>query len=131
MVLGGAAGETMVVDVEQIGSFGDVFEAGPTELDRDVQADSSDDAGRKLLNRLKFGSESLLFVPAIYGVGKGIKTLATRGKELAYSNKLIERQLDTVASWFRPRGAKPQEIFLSKRTETGRMMADSNFLGNR
>ena len=127
MVLGGAAGETMVVDVEQIGSFGDVFEAGPTELDRDVQADSSDDAGRKLLNRLKFGSESLLVVPAIYGAGKGIKMLATRGKELAYSNKLIERQLDTVASWFRPRGPKPQEIFLSKRTESGRLMADSNF----
>ena len=36
IALGGAAGETLVGDVEDIGTIGDVFEAGPTELDRDV-----------------------------------------------------------------------------------------------
>ena len=53
---GGAAGETLVVDNEKIGTFGDIFEGGPTELDRDVKVDPSEDAGRKLLNRLKLNS---------------------------------------------------------------------------
>ena len=44
VALGGAAGETLVGDVEDIGTIGDVFEAGPTELDRDVQADPQKDA---------------------------------------------------------------------------------------
>ena len=28
---------------------------------------------------------------------------------------------------FRPRGAAPQDVFLAKRTEKGRQMADTNF----
>ena len=124
---GGALGETFVADTETIGTFGDVFEAGPTELDRNVDLDPTSDAQRRLLNRLKFGTESLFLAPIVYGAGVGIKALATRGKELAYSSKRIERQLDTVASWFRPRGSKPQEMFLAKRTEAGRLMADTNF----
>jgi hypothetical protein len=127
VTLGGAAGETMVANVEDIGTIGDAFEAGPTELDRDVEADPRADAERKLLNRLKFGSESLLLTPIVYGAGVGIKSLATRGKELAYSNKAIEKTFDKVGSWFRPRGSRPQELFRAQRTETGRTMADTNF----
>ena len=59
VALGGAGGELLVGDVEDIGTIGDVFEAGPTELDRDVQADPQADARRKLLNRLKFSAESI------------------------------------------------------------------------
>ena len=51
VVAGGAAGETLVADVERIGTIGDLFEGGPTELDRDVKSDPSDDAARKLMNR--------------------------------------------------------------------------------
>ena len=127
ITLGGATGEVAVADVERLGTIGDIFEAGPTELDRDVEADSSADAQRKLLNRVKFGSESLLLTPIVYGAGVGIKGLATRGKQLAYSNKKIEKVLDRFGSFFRPRGAKPQEVFLAKRKETGRLMADTNF----
>ena len=58
-------GETLVVDNEKIGTFGDLFQAGPTELDRDVRPNESEDAERKLLNRLKFGTESLLLAPWI------------------------------------------------------------------
>jgi hypothetical protein len=79
-------GETFVADTETIGTFGDVFEAGPTELDRNVDLDPTSDAQRRLLNRLKFGTESLFLAPIVYGAGVGIKALATRGKELAYSN---------------------------------------------
>ena len=125
--VGGATGETFVVDNEAIGTFGDLFQGGPTELDRDVRVDPADDAARKLLNRLKFGSESLLLTPLVYGVGKSAKILATRGKELAYSNKKIEKTLDTLGGFFRPRGRKPQEIFLAKRKQSGREMADLNF----
>ena len=31
--MGGAAGEAFVADVEEIGSFGDMFDRGPTQLD--------------------------------------------------------------------------------------------------
>jgi len=124
---GGAAGETLVADVENIGTIGDVFEAGPTELDRDVQADPSADAARKLLNRIKFGAEAIPAIYAFAGAGSGIKALATRGKELAYSNKKLERTFDKIGSFFRPRGARPQEVFDVQRTEKGRLMADTNF----
>src|SRR5210317_624477 len=116
IVLGGALGETMVVDNEEIGTFGDLFEAGPTELDRDVEADPRSDATRRILNRLKFGGESLLLSPLVYGAGSAIKALATRGKQLAYSNKKIERYLDKVAGLFRPRAKQPGEVFTTRRT---------------
>ena len=127
IAVGGAAGETLVVDNEKIGTFGDLFEGGPTELDRDVVDDPSEDAGRKLLNRLKFGTESALLAPFIYGAGSSIKALATRGKELAYSNSQIERALDKLASAFRFRGTKPAEIATAKQMQNARQMRDTNF----
>ena len=127
IALGGAAGENLVGNVEDIGTIGDVFEAGPTELDRDVQADPQADAARKILNRLKFSAESIPLTGLVYGTGVGLKLLGQRGKELAYSNDKLRRFFDKVGSAFRPRGAKPQEIFLAKRTEKGREMADTNF----
>jgi hypothetical protein len=127
IVAGGAAGETFVADVEELGTIGDMFESGPTQLDRDVDADPSYDAGRKLLNRLKFGSESLLVTPAVYCAFAAGKLLATRGKELVYSNSQIEKAVDKIGSFFRPRGGAPQEIFEARRLEKGREMADTNF----
>ena len=127
IVAGGSAGETLVADVENIGTFGDLFQGGPTELDRDVRSDPSEDAARKLANRLKFGSESILLTPFVYGVGAGAKTLAKRGKELAYSNSQIEKGLDKLASAFRFRGAKPQEVAAAKQLQKARGMRDTNF----
>ena len=57
---GGAVGEAFVANVEDIGSFGDVFEAGPTQLEETTDEGGRDDAGRKLMNRVKFGSESFV-----------------------------------------------------------------------
>ena len=127
VALGGAGGELLVGDVEDIGTIGDVFEAGPTELDRDVQADPQADATRKLLNRVKFSAESVPLTGLVYGTGIGLKLLGQRGKELVYSNDRMKRFFDKAGSYFRPRGSAPQEIFLSKRTEKGRQMADTNF----
>ena len=127
IVAGGAAGETLVADVEKIGTFGDLFEGGPTELNRKITEDPSEDAARKLANRLKFGSESLLLTPFVYGVGAGAKALAKRGKELAYSSSKIERGLDKLGSVFRFRGTKPEEIAFAKQTQKARQMRDTNF----
>ena len=127
VVAGGAAGETLVADVEKIGTFGDLFQGGPTELDRDVESDPSDDAVRKLANRLRFGSESIFLTPFVYGVGAGAKALAKRGKELAYSSSLLEKGLDKLAAAFRFRGTKPQEVAAAKQTQKGREMRDTNF----
>ena len=127
MALGGAAGETLVGDVEDIGTSGDVFEAGPTELDRDVQAAPQKDAARKIINRVKFSAESIPLTGLVFGTGVGLRELGKRGKELAFSNDKLKRFFDKVGSAFRPRGAQPQELFLAKRTEKGRQMADTNF----
>lgn len=91
--MGGAAGETLVGNVEDIGTIGDVFEAGPTALDRDVQEDPADDAVRKLLNRLRFSAESVPLTGLVYGTGVGLRELGKRGKELAYSNDKLKRFL--------------------------------------
>ena len=81
-VAGGAAAETLVADVEEIGTFGDMFDSAPTELDR-LNSEGREDASRKLMNRFKFASEGLLITPFVGAVAKGGKALATRGKDLA------------------------------------------------
>ena len=123
-VFGGATGETFVADVEEIGTFGDFFD-GPTALDNS-ELEGRDEAGRRLLNRIKFGSESLLLTPFVYGVGKGGKALASRGKELAYSNSAFERWVNKyIGSPFRPRGDLPQEVFESEMAKQGLKARDT------
>ena len=110
-VTGGAAGEAFVADVENIGTFGDMFGGGPTKLDRE-ESFGREDASRKLLNRLKFGSESILITPFVYGAGKSAKLLASRGKDLAYSNSKFARWLDKyVRAPFTPQGGMTKELF--------------------
>jgi len=123
-VFGGATGETFVADVEEIGTFGDFFD-GPTAID-DSELKGRDEAGRRLLNRIKFGSESLLLTPFVYGVGKGGKALATRGKELAYSDSTFERWVNKyIGSPFRPRGDLPEEVFASEMAKQGLKARDT------
>ena len=112
-VTGGAAGETFVADVEEIGSFGDIF-GGPTALSNEEEETVKGDALRKLMNRVKFGSESLLLTPFVYGVGRGVKSLATGGERAAISNSKFDRAVDKFAGAFRPRRNLPQEVFDSQ-----------------
>jgi hypothetical protein len=125
-VAGGAAGEAFVADVEDIGSLGDAFEAGPTQLTEVTDEGGKEDAGRKLLNRVKFGSESILVTPLVYGAARGIKAAATRGKNLEFSNSRLDKFFNKVFSTVRARGAKPQKVFEEKMAETGAGMADTN-----
>jgi len=123
-VFGGATGETLVADVEDIGTFGDFFE-GPTALDT-VEGEGREEAGRRILNRLKFGTESIFITPFVFGVGKAGKALATRGKELAYSNSAFERWVDKyLGSYFRPRGDLPIEVFESEMAKAGLKARDT------
>ena len=124
-VAGGAAGETFVADVEEIGSFGDVFDTGPTQLDR-WDTEGREDATRKLLNRLKFGAEGLLLTPFVAGVGKGAMALATKGRDLAYSNSRFERWVDKIGEMFRPEGKLSKELFVSQKVMEGFKASDAN-----
>jgi hypothetical protein len=111
-VMGGAAGETFVADIEDIGSFGDIFEAGPTQLDKEGWDEGgSGDAARKLLNRIKFGSESILLTPFVFGATTAAKGLARQGKDLAYSNSQFLRWVDKyIGMPFRPRSGMTEEV---------------------
>jgi hypothetical protein len=123
-VMGGAAGEAFVADIEKIGTFGDLL-GGPTKVDREPEATNRGEALRKLLNRVRFSSEGVLITPFVYGVGRGAKELATRGKDLAYSDSRFLRLVDKVGGAFRARGRKPQEVFEAKMKQMGRKMGDA------
>ena len=135
VVLGGAAGETFVGDLESIGTFGDAFKIGPTQLDIDenvdfkgqVPQDAQKDAARKLLNRVKFGADSVLYFPFIYGATKAVGKVAEFGKDLVYSTSKINKTIDEVAGYIRPTSDKPTEMFLAKNLENAKKASDSNF----
>ena len=124
-IMGGATGEAFITDADKIGSFGDLF-GGPTALDRE-ETYGREEASRRLLNRVKFGSESLLVTPVIAGVGKGAKALAQRGKELAYSDSAFERWINKyIGAPFRPRGDLPEEVFAAEMTKQGLKARDTD-----
>jgi len=124
--VGGAAGEAFVADVEEIGSFGDIFDRGPTQLDVFALDGGRQDATRKLMNRLKFGSEAVLLTPFAAGIGMGAKAIATKGKELAYSNSKLDRFFNKVAEAFTPEGPLTKAIFGSQKVMEGFRSADLN-----
>ena len=123
---GGVGGEAFVANVEDIGSFGDVFEAGPTQLEETTDEGGREDAGKKLMNRLKFGAESPVTLLFGYGAGKAIKAAVQRGRRLEFSNATLDKYFNKVFSALRARGAKPQEVFEAKMAEKGATMADTN-----
>ena len=109
---GGAAGASLVYDVEDIGTFGDVWKALPTELDRDEREDPAEDALRRLHNRMNFLAEGVMIAPFAYGAGVVGSKLATKGKELAFNSSKVDRFIDKyIGAPFRPRGKKSQELF--------------------
>jgi len=124
-VAGGAAGETMVADIEEIGTFGDMFESGPTTLDR-LNSEGREDATRKLMNRIKFGTEGLLITPFIGAVAKGGKALSRRGRDLAFSDSKFDRAVSKIATIFTPEGKLTKDLFKSQRVMEQFMAKDKN-----
>jgi len=119
---GGLSDAVFVGDVEEMGTLGDLL-GGPTELNREGP---EDDPSRELINRVKFGTESVLFTGLVSGVGQSIKKIADRGKDLRFSNSKIDRLLDKVGSYVRARGGKTQEYFDIERQQIGRRSVDVN-----
>ena len=112
---GGVGGGFIVSGVEDIGTFGDwdYLDFLPTGLDREQKELGADDAQRQLLNRLKFGAElGFPIIPFVVGTGKVGKLLVQKGKELTYSDSMLERWIDRfVGKPFRSRSNKTQELF--------------------
>jgi len=126
IAVGGLAGDTMVADVEKLGTFGDAFHIGPTQLDRDEYVSGEEDAARRLMNRFKFGTESLILTPFVYGAGKGLSMLAEQGRYLAYSDSQLARAFDKIGGAFRFRQFMPEEQALAKESENALKMKDTN-----
>ena len=118
----GIADGIFVGDTEQIGTFGDLL-GGPTGIDR---GDGEYDAGRYLLNRVKFGTESALFTGVIAGTGSTIKKLAKRNNNERYHNDALVRLNDKILGKISSKGDTPQ-LFGSLEKQVGRKAADTNF----
>ena len=103
-----------------------MFDRGPTQLDVFALEGGRQDAIRKLMNRVKFGSEALLVTPFAAGIGKGAKAIATKGKDLAYSNSRLDRFFNKVAEAFTPEGPLTTALFGSQKTMEGFRAADLN-----
>tara|TARA_B100001248_G_scaffold52528_2_gene34300 strand:+ start:1220 stop:5524 length:4305 start_codon:yes stop_codon:yes gene_type:complete len=112
---GGFGGGAIVMKSEDIGTFGDLnaLDFLGTGLDRKQKEDANEDAFRQLNNKFKFSAElAFPIVPFVYGTAKTAKLLATKGKDLAFSNSQIERWVDKfVGKPFRSRSDKAQELF--------------------
>ena len=112
---GGFGGGAIVMKSEDIGTFGDIdaLDFIGTGLDREQKKSANDDAFRQLNNKFKFRAElAFPIVPFVYGTAKTAKLLATKGKDLAFSNSQIERWVDKyVGKPFRSRSDKAQELF--------------------
>ena len=112
---GGFGGGAIVMKAEDIGTFGDInaLDFIGTGLDRKQKESANEDAFRQLNNKFKFSAElAFPIVPFVYGTAKTAKLLATKGKDLAFSNSQIERWVDKyVGKPFRSRSDKAQELF--------------------
>jgi hypothetical protein len=79
-IVGAGIGEGFVAD-EDIGTFADMVRGTSLEpyaltiMDKSIDKEGRDEAVRRLLNRLKFGTEGALFNAAIAGLGKGVMKL--------------------------------------------------------
>ena len=128
VAVGGGAAGALVADYEDVGTFGDLFfEPGHySAMDRVKKESSSDDAMRMLMNRLKLGGEMAFpIAPIFYGIGRFSKYVGKFGKDMAFSNRTIERFTDKyLLKTFRARSDKPQDLFKQiQRLEGGKASA--------
>jgi hypothetical protein len=137
-LIGGMAGEAIVASDSSLRKTGSLFQdkIPGTQIDYPLayepekvygeEPSGSEEATRRLMNRMKWGAEGGLFIGALNAVGKGAKLLYKRGKNLQDSNSAILRSLDAVAQWFRPRGKTSPEYFSDFRKFKGSKTAKEN-----
>lgn len=123
---GGIAEGVFIGDVDQAGTLGDLI-GGPTEINR---SDTSPDAGREIINRIKFGTEGALFTGLLGGTGKLIGKITNRNKNLDIANSKLDRWIDKTMANFRSRSGKTAEQFAIERESIGLRAADANVARN-
>ena len=118
-VIGGGVGEALVAD-EDIGTFADIARGTSLEpfaitmMDKSVDKEGRDEAGRRLLNRLKFGTEGALFNLALVGAGRGLQKLRkpTEGLD-EFAKTSVGRDMQRYGPdyGFRPEGFQKKSDF--------------------
>ena len=130
-VIGGGVGEALVAD-EDIGTFADIARGTSLEpfaitmMDKSVDKKGRDEAGRRLLNRLKFGTEGALFNLALVGAGRGLQKLRrpTEGLD-EFAKTSVGRDMQRYGPdyGFRPEGFQKKSDFEIKQFFEGEQKA--------
>ena len=121
--VGAGVGEAIFVsDPEKVGTFGDLFDVGPTKLKRGDDYDPE----RELYNRLKLGIEGAAFTGILSLAGSGVKQLADSTKAGRVAQTKIGRALDYVSQRLRPRSGKNPEYFEKEMAFKGLSAGDLN-----
>jgi hypothetical protein len=118
----GAAEAVFVSDPDKVGTFGDLFDIGPTKLERGEDYDPS----RELYNRLKLGIEGAAFTGILSLAGSGVKKLADSSKAGRVAQDKIGRALDYVSQRLRPRSGKNPQYFTDEMAFKGMLDGDLN-----
>ena len=118
----GVAESIFVSDPDKVGTFGDLFDVGPTKLERGDDYDPS----RELYNRLKLGIEGAAFTGILSLAGSGVKKLADSSKAGRVAQDKIGRALDYVSQRLRPRSGKNPQYFTDEMAFKGMLDGDLN-----
>ena len=118
----GAAEAVFVSDPDKVGTFGDLFDVGPTKLERGDDYDPE----RELYNRLKLGIEGAAFTGILSLAGSGVKQLADSSKAGRVAQTKIGKALDYVSQRLRPRSGKNVQYFEDEMAFTGMSAGDLN-----
>jgi len=118
----GAAEAVFVSDPDKVGTFGDLFDMGPTKLERGDDYDPE----RELYNRLKLGIEGAAFTGILSLAGSGVKKLADSSKAGRVAQDKIGRALDYVSQRLRPRSGKNPQYFTDEMAFKGMLDGDLN-----
>ena len=119
-VAGGTAAEIAVFD-DDIGTFGSTFDFGITKLGTDDDLEGRENALQSLINRSKFGLESIFLTGIIGGVGTTAKLLSNHGQQLYLSNnKFLQFINKYIREPFVSTGKKTPEQFEIERQAIGK-----------
>ena len=118
----GVAESIFVSDPDKVGTFGDLFNVGPTKLERGDDYDPE----RELYNRLKLGIEGAAFTGILSLAGSGVKQLADSTKAGRVAQTKMGRALDYVSQRLRPRSGKNPDYFEKEMGFKGMSAVDLN-----
>ena len=118
--LGGVGGVAVsdaifVGDAQQVGTLGDAFNFGPTQLSNDANNSSA-----LIMNRIRFGADSAMLGSIIGGTGNAIGQAIKRSDKLKRNNDFIDKILDNLL----PQGRQTKEGFELSREFKGIRSAD-------